>query len=142
MADLPGHQVDITSTCMMKLERFDEIGTRGKHSFENKIFLEMVLQFLEEIIIYERNQCRTFRETLVYIIMCERQCNTASTLAFQVCQEIKRHTFVSSAFNANRTYKTYPVEVKHAKINISRFCLLLNCITVLKNLLPININFL
>ena len=51
LADLPGHSVAITSTCMTKLERFDEIGTRGNHNFENN-FLEIVFQFLEDIIIY------------------------------------------------------------------------------------------
>ena len=30
LADLPGHSVATTSTCMMKLKRFDEIRTRGK----------------------------------------------------------------------------------------------------------------
>ena len=49
MADLPGHLVAITSTCTMKLERFDEIGIRDKRNLQNK-FLEMVFQLLEEII--------------------------------------------------------------------------------------------
>ena len=51
LAELPGHSVATTSTCTTKLERFDEIRTRGKSHFENK-FLEMVFQLLEEIIIY------------------------------------------------------------------------------------------
>ena len=51
MDDLPGHLVAITSTCTMKLERFDEIGIRDKRSFENE-FLEMTFQLLEEIINY------------------------------------------------------------------------------------------
>ena len=46
MDDLPCHLVAITSTCTMKLERFDEIGTQGKRKFEDK-HLEMVFQFLE-----------------------------------------------------------------------------------------------
>ena len=36
LADLPGRSVATTSTCMMKLERFDKIKTRGKSYFENK----------------------------------------------------------------------------------------------------------
>ena len=36
MADLPGHSVAITSVCAMKLERFDEIGIRGKRNFANE----------------------------------------------------------------------------------------------------------
>ena len=51
MPDLPGRSVAITSTRTMKSECFDEIRTRGKCNFE-KEFLEMVSQFLEEIIIY------------------------------------------------------------------------------------------
>ena len=51
LAELTGHSVAITSTCTMKLERFDEIGTRGNRNFENE-FLEIVFQFLEGIIIY------------------------------------------------------------------------------------------
>ena len=50
MANLPGHQVAITSMCTTKLECFDKIGIRGKHNFENEL-LEMDLLFLEEIII-------------------------------------------------------------------------------------------
>ena len=51
MGDLPGHLVAITSTCAKKLEHFDEIGTLGKRKFES-IFLEIVFQLLEEIIVY------------------------------------------------------------------------------------------
>ena len=51
MTDLPGHSVAITSTRTMKLEHFDEIGTWDKCKFENK-FLEIIFQFLEEMIIY------------------------------------------------------------------------------------------
>ena len=53
LADLPGHLIATctTSTYTTKLERFDEIGTRGKSNFESE-FLEMVSQLLEEIIIY------------------------------------------------------------------------------------------
>ena len=51
MTDLPGRSVAITSTCTMKLERFDEIRTRGKYNFENE-FLETVSQLLGRIIIY------------------------------------------------------------------------------------------
>ena len=51
MADLLDCSVAISSTYMMKLESFDEIGRSGKCNFENK-FLEMVCQFLQEIIIY------------------------------------------------------------------------------------------
>ena len=47
----PGHSVVITSTCTMKSERYDIIGTRGKHNFETK-FLEILLQFLVAIIIH------------------------------------------------------------------------------------------
>ena len=43
--------VPTTSTCKMKLERFDEIRTRGKSNFQNE-FLQMVFQVLVEIIIY------------------------------------------------------------------------------------------
>ena len=50
-ADLPGHSVGINNVCTIKLEHFDEIETRGKHNFQNE-FLEMVFQFLEEIVIY------------------------------------------------------------------------------------------
>ena len=46
MADLPG-----CSVAMTKLERFDEIRTFGKRTFESKFF-ETVLQFLKERIIY------------------------------------------------------------------------------------------
>ena len=35
-ADFPGPSVAITSTYTMKLERFDEIRTRGKRNFENE----------------------------------------------------------------------------------------------------------
>ena len=48
---VPGYLVAITSTCTIKLEHFEEIGTCGKRNFENK-FLDTVFQFLEEIIIY------------------------------------------------------------------------------------------
>ena len=51
LADLPGHLIGTTSMYTTKLERFDEIRTRGKSNFEN-VFLEMVYQLLEEIIIY------------------------------------------------------------------------------------------
>ena len=51
MADLPGHSVAITSTCMKKLEHFDENGLRDKRNFDNELF-EIVFKFLEEIIIY------------------------------------------------------------------------------------------
>ena len=51
MADFLGHSGANISTWMKKLERFDEIGIRGKHNFENE-FLEKVYQLLEEIIIY------------------------------------------------------------------------------------------
>ena len=51
MVDLPGCSVAITSTCMIKLEGFDEIRTCGKRNFE-KEFLEMVFQILEEVMIY------------------------------------------------------------------------------------------
>ena len=51
MADLPGHLVAIISMWTTKLESFDEIETRGKRNFENKL-LEMFFLFLEEIIIY------------------------------------------------------------------------------------------
>ena len=43
--------VAITSMCTTKLERFNKIGTHSNRKFE-KEFLEMVFQFLEEIIIY------------------------------------------------------------------------------------------
>ena len=45
ISDLPGHMVAITSTCTMKLERFDEIRTRSKCNFENEL-LEMGSQLL------------------------------------------------------------------------------------------------
>ena len=48
MADLQGYSVATTSMCTAKLEHSDEIRTRGKCNFENKI-LEMVFQLLEEI---------------------------------------------------------------------------------------------
>ena len=51
MADLPAQSEAITGTCRMELERFDEIGTRGKRNLED-IFLEMAFRFLEEIITY------------------------------------------------------------------------------------------
>ena len=38
MADLPGHLVAITSTCMTKLESFDGIGTQGANEFSKTIF--------------------------------------------------------------------------------------------------------
>ena len=49
MADLPGYSVAITSTCT-SLERFDEIGTGGKCTFENE-FLEMAFRFIREILV-------------------------------------------------------------------------------------------
>ena len=54
LADLPGRLVATctTSTCTMKLERFDKNRTRGKSNFKNE-FLEMVLKLFEETIIYE-----------------------------------------------------------------------------------------
>ena len=51
LADLPGHLIAATTTCTTKLERFDEIRTRGKSNFKNEI-LEMDFQLLEEIINY------------------------------------------------------------------------------------------
>ena len=51
MADLPGRSVATTSTCASKLERFDKTGKPDIRNFESK-FLEMVFQFLTEIIIY------------------------------------------------------------------------------------------
>ena len=39
--------IAITSKCKTKLDRFDEIGTRGNHNFENK-FLDMVFEFFAE----------------------------------------------------------------------------------------------
>ena len=51
LADLPGRLIATTSTYTTKLERFDEIRTRGKSNFENEL-LEMVFQLLEEINIY------------------------------------------------------------------------------------------
>ena len=51
LADLPGHSIATTSTYTTKSERFDEIRTHSKSSFENE-FLEIVFQHLEEIIIY------------------------------------------------------------------------------------------
>ena len=51
LADLPGRSVATTSTYTTKLERLDEIGTRGKRNFESE-FLGMVFQLLGEIIIY------------------------------------------------------------------------------------------
>ena len=46
-----GRSVATTSTCTTKLERFDEITTRGKNYFESE-FLETVFQLFEEIIVY------------------------------------------------------------------------------------------
>ena len=66
LADLPGHSVAITSTCTTKLERFDEIGTRGNRNFENE-FSEMVFQILEEIISINEISCRIYRETTVEV---------------------------------------------------------------------------
>ena len=51
MADLLGRSVATTSTCVTKLVRCDEIIARSKSYFKSE-FLEMVLQLLEEIIIY------------------------------------------------------------------------------------------
>ena len=51
LADLPGCSLATTSTCTTKLERFDEIRTRGKSIFEDE-FLEMLYQLLKEIIDY------------------------------------------------------------------------------------------
>ena len=51
LADLPGRSAATTSMCTMKLERFDEIRTRGKNHFENE-FLQMVFRLLGGIIIY------------------------------------------------------------------------------------------
>ena len=51
LADLPGRLVATTSTCTTKLQRFDEIRTRGNRNWENE-FLEMVFQLLEEIVIF------------------------------------------------------------------------------------------
>ena len=51
LTDLPGHSIATTSTYTTKLERFDEIRTRGQSNFE-KEFLEIAFQLLEEIIIY------------------------------------------------------------------------------------------
>ena len=60
---LPGPSVAITSMHMTKLERFDEIGKRGKRNFENE-FLEMFCQILQEIIIFvTKLESRIFRET-------------------------------------------------------------------------------
>lgn len=50
MADLPGAHITITSMYTLKLERLDEIRTRGQPNFE-KEFLQMVSQFFEELII-------------------------------------------------------------------------------------------
>ena len=51
MADLPGHLVAITSMYTRKLGCFNKIELHDKCKFENE-FLEMVFQFLEEVIIY------------------------------------------------------------------------------------------
>ena len=51
LADLPGRSVATTCKRTKKLERFDEIRTRGKNDFENK-FLKLVFQLSQEIIIY------------------------------------------------------------------------------------------
>ena len=49
LAGLLGHLIATTKTYVMKLERCDEIRTRGKSKFEK--ILEMVFQLLEEILI-------------------------------------------------------------------------------------------
>ena len=54
LAGLPDRSIAPTSTCTSKLERFEEIRTRGKNNLENKL-LEMVSHLLEEIIIHQRN---------------------------------------------------------------------------------------
>ena len=66
LADLPGRSVATTSTYMTKLERFDEIKTRGKSNFENK-FLEIVL-FMNEIGAsnFSRNYSITTQNFLYY----------------------------------------------------------------------------
>ena len=51
MADLPGHSVAMTSTCMTKIGAFEEIGIRDEHNFENE-FVEIFFQLLKEIITY------------------------------------------------------------------------------------------
>ena len=60
-ADLPDHSVAISSMCTTKLERFDKIGKHGKHTvyFENE-FVEMVSQFLQEIIIFNEIEASNF----------------------------------------------------------------------------------
>ena len=64
-ADLPGRSVAITSTCTTILESFDEYGKRGKSKSKNE-FLEVVCQFLHEIIIYQQNWSVEFIEKLRY----------------------------------------------------------------------------
>ena len=64
LADLPGRSVATTSTCTTKLEHFDQIRTRGKSNFENKL-LETVFQLLEEIIFYYEIGALNFWKTMV-----------------------------------------------------------------------------
>ena len=68
LADLQCSSVATTSTCTTKLERFDEIRTRGISNFKSE-YLEMAFQLLGEIIIYLRNWSVEFLEKLRYLFV-------------------------------------------------------------------------
>ena len=65
LADLPGSSIATTSTYRTKLERIDEIRTRGKGNFENE-FLEMGFStFGRNNYLLMKLEHRIFRETMV-----------------------------------------------------------------------------
>ena len=65
-ADLSAHSVAITSTCTMKSERSDEIGTWGKHKFENGFSF-----FRRNNYLLTKLDCQIVRETTVLKSLCK-----------------------------------------------------------------------
>ena len=66
MGDLPGHSVAITSMCMSKLKRFNEIGTQGKHNPEED-FQRWFSGYKRKYYLQTKLECQTFRETMVHV---------------------------------------------------------------------------